>query len=148
MKIFVGGLSYEVTDAALKEMFTSFGQVDSAAVVNDRYSGQPRGFGFVEMPTRSEAIAAISALSGTEHMGRTLEVNEARPPAERSGGGFRSGGGGGASRGSGGPRGGGRSGDRGRPGGGRPGGGGGGGRDRDRGGDRGRPGGGGGRDRY
>lgn len=145
MKIFVGGLSYEVTDAALKEMFTPFGQVDSAAVVNDRYSGQPRGFGFVEMPTRSEAIAAISALSGTEHMGRTLEVNEARPPEQRSGG-FRSGGG--ASRGSGGPRGGGRGGDRGRPGGGRPGGGGGGGRDRDRGGDRRGGGGGGGRDRY
>lgn len=143
MKIFVGGLSYEVTDAALKEMFTPFGQVDSAAVVNDRYSGQPRGFGFVEMPTRSEAIAAISALSGTEHMGRTLEVNEARPPEQRSGG-FR-GGSGGASRSSGGPRGGGRPGDRGRPGGGRPGGGGG--RDRDRGSDR-RGGGGGGRDRY
>ena len=146
MKIFVGGLSYEVTDAALKEMFTPFGQVDSAAVVNDRYSGQPRGFGFVEMPTRSEAIAAISALSGAEHMGRTLEVNEARPPEQRSGG-FRGGGGGGASRSSGGPRGGGRPGDRGRPGGGRPGGGGGG-RDRDRGGDRRGGGGGGGRDRY
>jgi RNA recognition motif-containing protein len=85
MKIFVGGLSYEVTDAALKELFTPYGQVESAAVVNDRYSGQPRGFGFVEMPTRSEAIAAISALSGTEYMGRTLEVNEARPPAERGG---------------------------------------------------------------
>lgn len=138
MKIFVGGLSYEVTDAALKEMFTPFGQVDSAAVVNDRYSGQPRGFGFVEMPVRSEAIAAISALSGTEHMGRTLEVNEARPPAERSGGGFRGGGGSGGPRGrsSGGPRGGGRPGS--------------GGRDRNRGGgdrDRNR-GGGGGRDRY
>lgn len=140
MKIFVGGLSYEVTDAALKEMFTPYGTVESAAVVNDRYSGQPRGFGFVEMPVRSEAIAAISALSGTEHMGRTLEVNEARPPEQRSGG-FRGGSGGGPrGRSSGGPRGGGR------PGGGRPGGGGG--RDRDRGGDRRGGGGGGGRDRY
>lgn len=140
MKIFVGGLSYEVTDAALKEMFTPFGQVDSAAVVNDRYSGQPRGFGFVEMPVRSEAIAAISALSGTEHMGRTLEVNEARPPAERGGGGFRGGGGSGGPRGrsSGGPRGGGRPGSGGRD---RNRGGGGGDRDRNRGG-------GGGRDRY
>jgi RNA recognition motif-containing protein len=136
MKIFVGGLSYEVTDAALKEMFTPYGTVESAAVVNDRYSGQPRGFGFVEMPVRSEAIAAISALSGTEHLGRTLEVNEARPPAERSGG-FRGGSGGPRGRSSGGPRGGGRPGSGGRPGGGR---------DRDRGGDR--RGGGGGRDRY
>jgi RNA recognition motif-containing protein len=130
MKIFVGGLSYEVTDAALKEMFTPFGQVESAAVVTDRYSGQPRGFGFVEMPTRSEAIAAISALSGTEHMGRTLEVNEARPPVDR--GGHR----GGPPRGRGGDRGsgGGRDRDRNRGGGGgggdRRGGGGGGGRDR------------------
>lgn len=142
MKIFVGGLSYEVTDAALKEMFTPYGTVESAAVVNDRYSGQPRGFGFVEMPVRSEAIAAISALSGTEHMGRTLEVNEARPPEQRSGG-FRGGSGGGGPRGrsSGGPRGGGRPGG-GRPGGGRPGSG----RDRDR--DRRGGGGGGGRDRY
>lgn len=142
MKIFVGGLSYEVTDAALKEMFAPYGTVESAAVVNDRYSGQPRGFGFVEMPVRAEAIAAISALSGTEHMGRTLEVNEARPQEKRSGG-FRSGGGGGGPRGrsSGGPRGRSQGGPRG---GGRPGGG----RDRDRGGDRDRRGGGGGRDRY
>jgi RNA recognition motif-containing protein len=117
MKIFVGGLSYEVTDAALKDLFTPYGQVESAAVVTDRYSGQPRGFGFVEMPTRSEAIAAISALSGTELMGRTLEVNEARPPVDR--GGHR-----------GGPPRGGRGGDRDRRGGGGKRSGGGGGRDR------------------
>ncbi len=122
MKIFVGGLSYEVTDAALKDLFTPYGAVESAAVVTDRYSGQPRGFGFVEMPTRSEAIAAISALSGTELMGRTLEVNEARPPVDR--GGHRGGP----------PRGGRGGGDRDRRGGGggKRSGGGGGGRDRDR----------------
>jgi cold-inducible RNA-binding protein len=87
MKIFVGGLSYEVMDEDLKALFTPHGQVDSAAVVTDRHSGQPRGFGFVEMPERREAIAAIAALNGTQLQGRTLEVNEARPPEKRPFGG-------------------------------------------------------------
>lgn len=84
MKIFVGGLSPDVTDDNLKDLFTPHGQVDSAQVVRDRYTDQPRGFGFVEMPGRSEAVAAISALNGSEYLGRTLEVNEARPPVKRS----------------------------------------------------------------
>ena len=83
MKLFVGGLSYDVSDDNLREMFAAHGTVESAAVVTDRHSGQPRGFGFVEMPDRSQAQAAITALHGTEYMGRTLEVNEARPPVKR-----------------------------------------------------------------
>ena len=94
MKIFVGGLSYDVTDENLKELFTPHGQVASASIITDRHSGQPRGFGFVEMPERREAMAAIEALNGTQLQGRTLEVNEARPPAPRPsyGGGPRGGG--------------------------------------------------------
>lgn len=87
MKLFVGGLvgglSNQVTNDDLKGLFAPYGQVDSATVVTDRFSGSPREFGFVEMPVRREAIAAIAALNGTELMGRTLEVNEARQPAER-----------------------------------------------------------------
>ncbi|MEW5701397.1 MAG: RNA-binding protein [Candidatus Zixiibacteriota bacterium] len=87
MKIYVGGLSPEVTDDELKELFSPHGQVESATVVRDRYTAQPRGFGFVEMPTKAEAIAAIAALSGTELKGQVLNVSEARPPEERRGGG-------------------------------------------------------------
>ena len=83
MKIFVGGLSSDVTDENLKDLFAAHGQVDSASVITDRYSGAPRGFGFVEMSSRNEAQAAISALNGSQFMGRTLEVNEARPPVKR-----------------------------------------------------------------
>jgi RNA recognition motif-containing protein len=95
-KIYVGGLSYSVTDDILQELFAPHGTVETANVVTDRYTGNSRGFGFVEMGTQQEAEAAIEALNGTEHMGRTLTVNiskprEARP---RSGGGGGGGGGG------------------------------------------------------
>lgn len=87
MNIYVGNLSYEVTDEDLREAFAAFGEVSSARVIKDRYSGRSRGFGFVEMPTQTEAQAAIQGLNGQELKGRTLNVNEARPRAERRGGG-------------------------------------------------------------
>jgi RNA recognition motif-containing protein len=91
-KIYIGGLSYSVTDDILHELFTAHGTVESANVVTDRYTGNSRGFGFVEMSTQQEAEAAIEALNGTEHMGRTLTVNISKP---REGGRPRGGGGGG-----------------------------------------------------
>jgi RNA recognition motif-containing protein len=94
MKLYVGGLSADVTDAQLMQEFSVYGQVNSAEAVMDRYSGSPRGFGFVEMPAKDEAIAAINGLNGKELNGRTLEVNEARPrPSRPSGGDQRRGGG-------------------------------------------------------
>ena len=87
MNIYVGNLSFEVTDEDLREAFEAFGQVDSASVVTDKFSGRSRGFGFVEMPTQSEAEAAISGLDGSDLKGRNLKVNEARPRTERRGGG-------------------------------------------------------------
>lgn len=94
MNIYVGNLSREVTDGDLREAFEAFGQVSSAMVIKDRFSGESRGFGFVEMPSRSEAQAAINGLNGTELKGRTLKVNEARPRSEGWRGGERRGGGG------------------------------------------------------
>lgn len=94
MNIYVGNLSSKVTDDALREAFGAFGQVASASVVKDKYSGQSRGFGFVEMPNQDEAQAAIKDLNGKELLGQTLNVNEARPRADR-----------GRSGGQGGPRG-------------------------------------------
>lgn len=106
MKLYVGGLAEDVTDEQLKQAFVAFGTVDSATVVTDRFSGHPRGFGFVEMPVKNEAIAAINGLNGQELNGRTLEVNEARPPVPRGfGSGRRPGS---PDRSSGGPRDGGR----------------------------------------
>ena len=87
MNIYVGNLSFEVADEDLREAFEAFGQVDSASVVTDKFSGRSRGFGFVEMPTQSEAEAAISGLDGSDLKGRNLKVNEARPRTERRGGG-------------------------------------------------------------
>jgi RNA recognition motif-containing protein len=94
MRIYVGGLSYSVNDEGLRTLFSEFGNVADASVVSDRYSGQSKGFGFVEMPDDNEARAAISRLNGTAHFGRSLTVNEARPREERSGGGYGGGGGG------------------------------------------------------
>ena len=79
MNIYVGNLSLETTEDDLRKMFADFGQVESAKIIRDRDSGQSRGFGFVEMPTGAEAQAAISALNGKDVMGRTLNINEARP---------------------------------------------------------------------
>ena len=99
-KLYVGGLPYSVTDGRLQEIFTEHGTVETARVVSDKFTGQSRGFGFVEMSSGSEAQKAIDALNGTQLDGRTLTVNEAKPMAPRSndgggGRGNRSGGGGG-----------------------------------------------------
>jgi RNA recognition motif-containing protein len=85
MKIYVGNLSYDVSGENLRQAFEAFGQVSSASIVKDKYSGQPRGFGFVEMPDQAEAQAAIQNLNGKELLGRPMNVNEARPRLERGG---------------------------------------------------------------
>jgi len=86
MNIYVGNLSYEVTEEDLKEAFGAFGQVETVNIIKDKYSGQSKGFGFVEMPAKAEAEAAIEGLNDTELKGRTLKVNEARPRTESRGG--------------------------------------------------------------
>jgi RNA recognition motif-containing protein len=83
MNIYVGNLSYEVSGENLRQAFEAFGQVSSASIVKDKYSGQPRGFGFVEMPEQAEAQAAIQNLNGKELLGRPMNVNEARPRTDR-----------------------------------------------------------------
>src|SRR3954464_6912312 len=93
-KIYVGNLSYNVTSSDLEQLFTAHGQVQSAEVISDRESGRSKGFGFVEMSSDEEAQAAIAALNGTEHDGRNLTVNEAKPKENRGGGGGGYGGGG------------------------------------------------------
>ena len=92
MNIYVGNLSFEVTEEDLKGAFEDFGQVVSVSIIKDRYSGEPRGFGFVEMPAKAEAQSAINGLSGKELKGRTLTVSEARPRSEARRGGGRRGG--------------------------------------------------------
>ncbi len=98
MNIYVGNLSFEVTDDDLRQLFSAYGEVESASVVKDRFSGESRGFGFVEMPAKKDADAAIAALNGTEQKGRTITVNEAKPKAPKSGGGGGGGGGRGGRR--------------------------------------------------
>lgn len=95
MRIYVGNLSFQATDADLQELFQQHGEVTSAQVIIDRYSMRSRGFGFVEMSNSSEAGAAITALNGHEHQGRQLTVNEARDRREGGGGGGGGGGRGG-----------------------------------------------------
>ena len=92
-KLYVGNLSYGVTDAALEQMFAAHGTVESAQVIMDRDTGRSKGFGFVEMKTDQEAQAAIAGLNGKEMEGRALIVNEARPKAEGGGRGGHGGGG-------------------------------------------------------
>ncbi len=95
MKIYVGNISREVTDDDLRDAFTAFGQVESATVLKDKFSGESRGFGFVEMLAGTEAQSAIDGMNGKDLKGRTLNVNEARPREDnRGGGGFGGGGGG------------------------------------------------------
>jgi RNA recognition motif-containing protein len=99
-KIYVGGLPYATTDAQLQDLFSTHGQVESARVITDKFTGRSRGFGFVEMASSDEAQKAIQALNGTDFEGRNLTVNEARPQERRAGGfgdrgGERRGGGGG-----------------------------------------------------
>jgi RNA recognition motif-containing protein len=97
-RIYVGNLGYNIDDAALQRLFADHGTVESAAVITDRSTGQSKGFGFVEMSSNAEAQAAISALGGTEHGGRALTVNEAKPREDRPRGGGGGGGGGGWNR--------------------------------------------------
>ncbi len=100
-KLYVGNLAYTVTSGDLEKLFAQFGTIQSAEVISDRMTGQSKGFGFVEMGSAEEAQAAIAALNGKEHGGRTLTVNEAKPREERSGGGGRGRGGYGGGRGGG-----------------------------------------------
>ncbi len=109
-KLYIGGLSYSTTSEGLREFFSQSGNVLSATVITDRFSGQSRGFGFVEMATSEEAQNAISQLNGRELDGRRITVEISNPQARTGGGGGRPGGGGGGRPGGG------------RPGGGRPGG--------------------------
>ncbi len=93
--IFVGNLSYQTTETELEALFGAYGAVERVTVVRDRDTGQPRGFAFVEMTNPNEAANAMQAMNGREMNGRTLNVNEARPREQRSGGGGGYGGGGG-----------------------------------------------------
>jgi RNA recognition motif-containing protein len=85
-KIYVGGLPYSATETEVEALFAQHGTVESTQVITDKFTGQSRGFGFVEMSSPAEAEAAITALNSTEMGGRTLTVNEARPRAPRTGG--------------------------------------------------------------
>ena len=106
MNIYVGNLSYDVTEAELREEFGAFGGVTSLSIVKDKYSGQSKGFGFVEMAVLSEGQAAIKGLDGKMLKDRKLTVNGARPRSESGGGGFGGGGGSSGGRGGGGGSGG------------------------------------------
>jgi RNA recognition motif-containing protein len=92
MNIYVGNLSFDTTEEQLRKAFEGFGEVSSVNIITDKYSGESRGFGFVEMSNQEAATAAIGGLNGQELNGRTLNVNEARPRTERGGGGGRGGG--------------------------------------------------------
>ena len=94
MKLYVGNLSRDVTEDNLREAFQAFGTLDSVSIIKDRSNNVSKGFGFVEMSVKTEAEAAIAGLHGKEFMGRSMDVNEARPRPEHSSGG-RSGGAGG-----------------------------------------------------
>jgi cold-inducible RNA-binding protein len=103
-KLYCGNLSYNTSSSDLDQLFSAFGQVQSAEVIMDRDSGRSKGFGFVEMSSDAEAAAAIAGLNLKEHDGRALAVNEARPRTERGGGGGGRGGRGGYGGGGGGGR--------------------------------------------
>ena len=83
MNIYIGNLAWETTDKELKETFEPFGEVTKATVIKDRFSGKSRGFGFVEMPDKDKALAAIGEIDGKDLMGRNIKVNEAK---QRDGG--------------------------------------------------------------
>ena len=93
MNIYVGNLSFSVTEEDLRQAFQAHGTVEKAAVITDKVSGQSRGFGFVEMPNREEALKAISSVNGVDLKGRALKVNEAKPQTDRPSGGGGFGGG-------------------------------------------------------
>jgi RNA recognition motif-containing protein len=85
MNIYVGNLSHEITEDDLRLAFEPFGQVETATIIQDKHSGQSKGFGFVEMASKAEAQSAIDGLNGKELKGKALNVNEARPRTERGG---------------------------------------------------------------
>ena len=89
MNIYVGNLSPDTTDDDLRQAFEVFGQVETANVIKDKFSGESRGFGFVEMPSKDDAQKAIDDMNGKELNGRSVTVNEARPRPSRGGGGGR-----------------------------------------------------------
>jgi len=93
VNIYVGNLPRELNEDELRQAFEAFGKVETATIIKDKFSGEPRGFGFVEMPSKTEAQSAITGLNGKELKGRTLTVNEARPRTEGPRGGERRGGG-------------------------------------------------------
>jgi len=99
MNIYVGNLAREITEDDLREAFEVYGQVSTATIIKDRFSGESRGFGFVEMPSKNEAQTAINEMNGKDLKGRTINVNEARPKTVRGGGGGRGRGGGFGGRG-------------------------------------------------
>ncbi|MDR3635871.1 MAG: RNA-binding protein [Isosphaeraceae bacterium] len=109
-KLYVGNLTYNVTETDLESLFSQFGTVQSAQIIIDRDTSRSKGFGFVEMDTDAQAQAAIQGLNGYDHGGRNLTVNEAKPREARGGGGGGGGYGGGGGGGYGGGGGGGRSG--------------------------------------
>ncbi len=98
MNIYIGNLSFDTTEDQLREAFEAHGSVSTVNIIKDKYSGEPRGFAFVEMSTKDEGVAAISGLNGQDLNGRALNVNEAKPRTQGGGGGNRSGGGGGGYR--------------------------------------------------
>lgn len=114
MNIYVGNLPHNVTEEDLKSAFGEYGRISSAKIIKDMTTGEPKGFGFIDMPSQTEALTAIKSLNGVDLKGRTIVVNEARPREDkrpgggggRSGGGFRGGQGHGGGRREGGPRGG------------------------------------------
>jgi RNA recognition motif-containing protein len=110
VNLYVGNLAREVTEDDLKAAFEAHGQVTSVNIIKDKFSGEPRGFGFVEMPGKAEAAAAMEALNGHDLKGRSIIVNEARPREDKPRGGGRGGFGGGRGRGGYGGGGGGRGG--------------------------------------
>ena len=87
MNIYIGSLSISTTSDDVRQAFEAYGQVDDVKIITDRYTGESRGFAFVQMPTKAEAVAAIDGLNGSELKGRTIIVNEARPRSEKRGGG-------------------------------------------------------------
>lgn len=95
MNIYVGNLAREVTEDDLRQAFGQYGAVSNVSLIKDKFSGESRGFGFVEMASKEEAQAAMAALNGQEIKGRALTVNEARPKTDSGGRGGRGGGGGG-----------------------------------------------------
>ena len=103
MNIFVGNLPRDITEDDLREAFGAFGKVNTVSVIKDKFTGEPRGFGFVEMPNKNEGQAAIAGVNGKMIKGKSLNVNEARPKTDSRGGAGAGGGRGGSQRGGRGP---------------------------------------------